>query len=832
MPRLVLSRIFPVLGLVLALAACQSAEERAEEHYQNALRLIEEGDFDRAAVEFRNVFQNDGQHREARMHFARMLRDTGDERQAYSQYLRLAEQYPDDAEARIALAEMAIGGQDWAEARRHGERAIELAPEDPSVPLIALNLSYADAIEAEDEPARRQVADEVRTRLQETPDNLLLRTISIDSALRDREFERALAEIDAALAVDPDDRRLHNGRLAVLAQLERTEEIEAQLRDMIARFPDDTELSGSLVRFFMARGESGKARDFLREVAETAEDPARRTDARTATVQIVLQQEGPEAALEEIDAILGDVEEGDALATFRALRAGILFDQGERDTAIAEMEALLDGELSTEMSGRMRVTLARMLMAVGNQVGARALVDEVLAADSTQADALKMKAAWLIDEDETREAISLLRAALDNDPDDVQALTLTARAHARNGDRDLAREFFALAVEASNSAPEESLLYADILVAEERFLAAEEVLIGALRLAPGDRRLLAALGEVYIGMEDWPRAEQVEETLRRQENEAAQRIAAGLQASRLAAQGNMEDAIAFLEELAGQGDGQDLAAEIAVVRARLAGGDADGALAYLDNLLAENPDNFTLRFVNATVASAIGDYARATSIYRDLIETRPQVEQVWIGLIRSLYAQGDIEGAEAALGEGLEVLPEALNLLWAQASFRERQGDYDGAIELYELMYDRAPGQPVIANNLASLISTYRADEESLERAYAIARRLRGSDFAPFQDTYGWIAYRRGAYEEALEHLEPAAAVLSDEPLVQFHLGMTYAALGREDDALVRLRRALELAGPEDDRPQFETARNEIARLEAGASGASGQVQTEDANGQ
>jgi tetratricopeptide (TPR) repeat protein len=130
------------------------------------------------------------------------------------------------------------------------------------------------------------------------------------------------------------------------------------------------------------------------------------------------------------------------------------------------------------------------------------------------------------------------------------------------------------------------------------------------------------------------------------------------------------------------------------------------------------------------------------------------------------------------------------------------------------MMYERAPNQPVIANNLASLMSTYREDAESLERAYRIARRLRGSDFAPFQDTYGWIAYRQGDYDEALEHLEPAAAALAQDPLVQFHLGMTYAALERNEEALEQLQRAVELAGPEETRAQFETARAEIARLE------------------
>lgn len=808
-------RILCLLGVVVTLAACQSSEERAEEHYQNALRLIAEGDTDRAAVEFRNVFQNNGQHRDARAGFAAMLRETGDVQGAYSQYLRLVEQYPRDAEGRIALAEMAIDGQNWEEARRHGSRALDLAPDAPSIPVIALNLSYADAIEEEDATARRQVADEVRAILQDDPDILLLRRILIDAALRDGDPEQALAEIDAALELDPNGRTLYDTRLRLLAQLERGDELEALLREMIERFPQDDELQSSLLRFLMARGQFVEAETYLRDIVETAETPAEARDAQAALVQWALQRGGPDAALAEIDAILAEIGDGQGTADFRALRAGIRFDTGARDEAIAEMEAILEGELSPEEDGRLRVTLARMLLSTGNQVGARALVEEVLAADATQIDALKIKAAWLIEDDEMREAVNLLRVALDQNPDDAEAMTLTAQAHARNGDTNLAREFLALAVEASGSAPDESIRYAEFLISEERWLAAEEILISSLRLTPGEPRLLSTLGQLYIGISDWSRAEQVEETLRRQETEMAERIAAGLQASRLAGQGQIDDAITFLEGVAAASDGGDMTANIAVVQARLANGDADGALDYIAQLLAGNPDDLTLRFVQATAFLAAGRTDDAVDLYRDLIDEAPNAENIWIALIRALYAQGDISAAEAALDEGLEVLPDGLNLLWAQASFRESQLDFEGAIALYEQMYERAPNQPVIANNLASLLSTYRDDAESLERAYTVARRLRGSDFAPFQDTYGWIAYRRGDYQEALEHLEPAASGLLNDPLVQFHLAMTYAALERTEDALAQHRRALELAGPEDTRPQFVTARAEIERLEA-----------------
>ncbi|MEL7259111.1 MAG: tetratricopeptide repeat protein, partial [Pseudomonadota bacterium] len=124
-----------VSGVLLAsslalLAACDSAEERAEEHFQTALEFIEDGDFKRARIEFRNVFKLNGNHHEARLTFARMLRNQGDFSQSYSQFLRLVEQDPQNLEGQLALAQMAIELGNWEEAERHGKAAFELAPDN------------------------------------------------------------------------------------------------------------------------------------------------------------------------------------------------------------------------------------------------------------------------------------------------------------------------------------------------------------------------------------------------------------------------------------------------------------------------------------------------------------------------------------------------------------------------------------------------------------------------------------------------------------------------------------------------------------------------------
>lgn len=809
--RLVLATV-----LVAGLAACQSSEERAEEHYQSALALLAEGDLERATIEFRNVFEMNPRHQDARRSFAAALREAGRTENAYGQYLRLIEQYPDDIEARIALAEMASESQNWDELERHGSRAIAQAPEgDPRIAIIAANLDYAAAIEAEDASARRDVRDRAAALLADAPGNMTLRRIVIDAALRDSELDSALAEIDAALETAPELRELYNTRLMVLAQLERADEVEALLEEMIDRFPEDGELVGTLLRYHVSRGNIERATEFLRERETAAADQEERDEIRGTLLQLLLQTEGSDAALAEIDRLLASGEES---LTLRGQRAAILFETGApgtREQAIADLEAVLEQAEPGIVTQRMQVVLARMLQETGNVVGARRLIETVLEADATQTDALKMKAAWLTDEDDADAAIALLRTALDAAPDDPEALTLMAEAHARNGNHDLSREFLALAYEASNAAPRETVRYARRLMTDERLLAAEEVLISALRLAPQNLEILSLLGDLYIEMEDWPRAEGVERALRETGGEPGLRTANGLAAARLAAQGRTEDAIAFLEDLAGTEDDSAMAAQIAVIRARMVAGQGDAALEAARALVAEAPENLAARLTLAVTLASVGNLAEAEATYRDIIADAPQWEIAWVELVRVLYAQGNLEAAETTIEEGLAVLPEGLNLLWADASFAEQRGDYETAIARYEQMYVTAAGSPVVANNLASLLSTYRDDAESLERAYTIARRLRDIEVPAFQDTYGWIAYRRGDYSLALEHLEPAATALSGDPLVQFHLGMTYLALERPVDALETLQRAVELAGPEDERAQFARAREEIARLEA-----------------
>jgi Flp pilus assembly protein TadD len=367
-------------------------------------------------------------------------------------------------------------------------------------------------------------------------------------------------------------------------------------------------------------------------------------------------------------------------------------------------------------------------------------------------------------------------------------------------------EMLSLAVEASGAAPAESLRYADYLSGEDKDLSAEDVLLEALRLQPQNQQLLSALGVLYLRMQDWGRSEGVITRLSQLSDGTA--LANELNARKLAAQGQEEELVTFLESLSSETAG----ASLGLIRAHINRGNINAALEEIDTALLKTPDDIALRFVRGSVLAGDSQFEAAETTFRTLLEDIPQSERAWTALYRLQLAQGETEQAAQVLQEALAALPEAPQLLWIKATQLEQGGDIDGAIDIYEMLYAQNSNNLIIANNLASLLAVYKEDTDSLQRAWQIGRRLQGSDVPAFQDTYGWIAFRRGDLDAALAHLKPAAESFADDPRVQYHLAAVYAATGDTGAALTLFEKIREMPGNET---VIETVTAEIARLTA-----------------
>jgi predicted Zn-dependent protease len=564
----------------------------------------------------------------------------------------------------------------------------------------------------------------------------------------------------------------------------------------------------------MSRDRVDDAEGFLSTLVTNA-TPEERNDAFISLIQFIRQTKGPEAALARVEAALAEEDTGNSV--WQVLRGSLIFDIGRREEGIAAVEGVLDTDVPLPPQEMLdtKIVLGQMLLTNGNEVGARKQIEEVLADDPKNTRALKMRAGWLIGDDETTAAINDLRLALDQDPDDADIMVLMAQAYERAGNSDLMQSFLASAVQTSNNAPRYTLLLAESLSADDRFLDAESALIASLRLAPGNVDVLSALGGVYLQLDDMPRADQVAKTLKNIDTPEAQSSGDNLQAEVIVRQLGVDQALEFLEEQATDAEKGDAFAKLVLIQARLRAGKMEEALSFAKAAVAEEPEDLRLRNALALSYAAAQDFEAAEREFEAVLQARPDAVTIYLQLARLRGAQDQAEAARQTIDEGLSQVPDAPDLLWAKASYLQQEGNIDGAIDIYEGLYTRNSGSLVVANNLASLLATYREDESSLARAEVIARRLEGTEVPAFQDTYGWLLFRRGEVQDALPYLEGASAGLPQDPTVQLHLGEVYAALNRRTDALAQLNKALEVAGPLADEALKARIQNRIAEVSA-----------------
>jgi len=808
------------LTAVLGLTGCQSSEEKAEGYFQSGLALLAQGDENRAMVEFRNVFQLNGFHQEARTTYAALLVKRGAFGEAYGQYLRLVEQYPDAFAARRDLARMAVARGNWAEVDRHGSAAISLVPDDRTSRALALALAYRGAGIARDDVAREAAANSARGLLAEpgatadvSPEGMpgadqIARRILIDWGLTGPVPQSALPDIDLAIAAEPGTLDFHLLKLRLLVQAEDVTGTGEHLQSMIALFPDNPEVKAALISWYLSRGDIDGAEALLRRQAgDATADPS----GHAAVIQLLQTARPPGAARSEMERLLAANAGTPNADLYGAMIAGLDFEAGQRREAIAAMEVILNGALPSVQTLRLKIAQAKMLEATGNRVGARARIEDVLAEDASNVDALKLRATWRIAADDPDGAIVDLRKALDQSPRDATILTLMAEAHARDGAANLVAERLALAVEVSGNGAEESLRYAQVLMRDKRATIAVSVLTAARRTNPQDQGVLEALAAIHLRERDWARAADIALALRTLPDPTAADSARDVEAAVLLGQERLEEGLSALsEQIGAAGDGRAVAV---AVQAMARAGRVDEARSYLDGLQTARPEDADLILISAGLDTLRGEVATAEAQYRALIAANPRAE----GPVRMLYgllvADDRKDEAVDLIDAALRADPGSALFRWVAAGHLEVAGDIDGAIALYESLYAEDSGNIVIANNLASLVAAWRDDAESLDRAFAVARRLRGSTVPAFADTYGWIEFRRGNLDEALRHLEPAAAGLPDDTLVQYHLARVYDAAGRIDDARRQFTKAIEVEGDDSAHPHLSEARSRLKAL-------------------
>ncbi len=231
------------------------------------------------------------------------------------------------------------------------------------------------------------------------------------------------------------------------------------------------------------------------------------------------------------------------------------------------------------------------------------------------------------------------------------------------------------------------------------------------------------------------------------------------------------------------------------------------------------------------------DYKESIHYYQRVIDSKPNDYNAWIQLVTSYYnileydkmskkssdalelfptqpsfylysgiARIQLEQYEI----GIEILEEGNDLLLStdkrlKAQFLSSLGDAYHAIgkheesdDYFELSLELDSENHFVLNNYAYYLSERNIQ---LEKAKIMSRKSNElhPDEASFQDTYGWILYKLGDYEKALNWLQKSELNGgNNSAIINEHIGDVYEKLGLRDKALKYWKLAHHIGGGSD----------------------------------
>jgi tetratricopeptide (TPR) repeat protein len=133
---------------------------------------------------------------------------------------------------------------------------------------------------------------------------------------------------------------------------------------------------------------------------------------------------------------------------------------------------------------------------------------------------------------------------------------------------------------------------------------------------------------------------------------------------------------------------------------------------------------------------------------------------------------------------------DAIQLYFSLGAAYEQDGEVDSAVAVFEDLLkhhpDHSPSLNYLGYTLADRGERLEHARELIERAVEMQPQN-----AAYLDSYGWVCYRLGLFDEAIEHLS-AAASLDSDPVIYDHLGDAYKAKGDNDKAREWWEKAIE----------------------------------------
>jgi len=186
-----------------------------------------------------------------------------------------------------------------------------------------------------------------------------------------------------------------------------------------------------------------------------------------------------------------------------------------------------------------------------------------------------------------------------------------------------------------------------------------------------------------------------------------------------------------------------------------------------------------------------GDSNKAIELMNQAIEKQPQDPGSYLFLGALYEEMGSYEEAIDTLKTGLQFQSDHVRLHFRLGVIYDKAGYKNASISEMKQVIEIDPSHAEALNYLGYTYADLGKNLDEAEILIKKAMKYKPND-GYIMDSLGWVYYKQGLFDKALEFLEEAGKLVSDDPTILEHLGDAYQKINAHRKALKYYNKALE----------------------------------------
>ncbi|VAW56587.1 hypothetical protein MNBD_GAMMA07-2713 [hydrothermal vent metagenome] len=748
--------------LAASLTACGGADERKVKYLEKGKAYIEQKNYSKARIEFKNVLQIDPKYAEAYFYMGQLNERKKELSKAFANYKKAIELDPKHIDAKLKLAKIyVVGGTKKyiSEANKLINQVRQAEPKNIEAEFVAAIIGYKTGDKAQGVINLEKVV---------LKDNKLVEGISLLAAFYVAQGDEGKAEkllIEGAKN-NPKSVLLRVTLAKILAKNNKLVEAENYLKQAKEIEPDKYSLQVALASFYATSNQIDKAESVLRESIKQDDEDVQRY---LVFIEMLSSRVSVKRANEELENAIKNKPH-----LYELKFSQVLFYEklGKRSGAKKILKEIIKQKTFDVEGVKARNMLARILLKEGDLTGATVLINEVISEYPNNNDALLISSKMALINLDALTAINGLRTVVKNNPKNSDASLLLAQAHELNKESGLAENELKKSIEVNPINDKVHINYANYLASKGRVDEAVDVVDKALTYFKNNYDLMNIKLKVIASQN---KAKEVLSLLNLMEQTSSNIADVNIYKGQYyLSKGEFSQATKEFEKAYLKSTDKYKPLQL-IVKAYMLNKKPEAALKRLNEEITDNN-----AIANLLIGQIYMVQKKLPDARKKFLQASKAAENWFIpysNLAATYLSEKNYDKAIAIYLNAINKLKNASPAQMQIAAIHEKQKKYLKAMKVYQSVLSENKSNKLAANNYASLLLDY-GNASDVTKALELTKSFEKMPQPALQDTLAWAYVKKGNSLKAIEILKPIVEKAPKIAVFRYHLGYALYEMG------------------------------------------------------